>query len=136
MRESNAGLNARTARLNNGYLRIYSGTRPAGPDASLGAAVLLAELRFGSPAFGAAANLIAVGNAVTQDSAANAAGNPSFARAFESDGTTPVWDFSVGKTGGTEEILVNTTDGNGDPYIAAGGAVSISAITITASLGT
>jgi hypothetical protein len=137
MRESNAGLDAQTAELNNGYLRVYAAAaRPAGPNAALGTVTLLCELRFGSPAFGAAVALVATANALTQDSAADAAGVPLFARSYKSDGTTPVWDFSVGKTGGTEELLVSTTDGNGDPYIAAGSIVQGLSLTITRAVGT
>jgi hypothetical protein len=132
---SNLALNARTATLNTGYIRIYSGIRPAGPDTPLGAQVQLAELRLGAPAFGAAANRIATANAITQDAAADAAGIPTFARLLSSDGTTAVIDISVGKTGGAEELLINTTDGT-NPYIAMGGTVSISSLTITQPIGT
>ena len=128
---ANVALNARTAPLNSGILRIYSGVRPATADTALGAQVLLAECTLNATAFGAAANRVATANAVTQDASANAAGNPSFARIFASDGTTALIDVSVGKTGGTQELLVNTTDEDGDPYIAAGSIVAISSLTLT-----
>jgi hypothetical protein len=79
---ANAALNARTALLNSGILRIYSGTRPATADTALGAQVLLAECTLNATAFGAAANRVATANAVTQDTSANAAGNPSFSLAM------------------------------------------------------
>jgi hypothetical protein len=132
---SNLAVNARTARLNSGYIRIYSGTRPAGPDTAL-SNTLLAELTFGVTAFGAASNRIATANAITSDSSADAAGIPTFARLFESNGTTVVVDISVGKTGGAEELLITTTDGGGNPYIAAGSTVSISSLTLTQPIGT
>lgn len=132
---SNAANNARTALLNTGYIRFYSGTRPAGPDTALSGNTLLAELRFGATAFGASANRIATANAITQDSSADAAGIPTFARCLASDGTTAVMDVSVGKTGGGEELLISTTDGGGNPYIAAGSVVGITSFTVTQPIG-
>ncbi len=51
-------------------------------------------------------------------------------------GTTVFADVSVGKTGGSEELLINTVDGSNNPYIAAGGPVSVSSMTITYGVGT
>lgn len=134
--ERNAYLDARASQYNNGYCRIYSGTRPTNGDTALSGNTLLAELRFGATAFGAAALGVLTANAMTQDTNADAAGNPTFARCFKSDGTTVLADLSVGKTGGSEELLVNTTDGSNNPYIAAGSAVSVSSLTITFPVGT
>lgn len=131
----NEALDSITDALNDGYCRIYSGTRPTNADTALSGNTLLAELRFGSTAFGAASSGVSTANAMTQDSAADAAGNPTFARLFQSNGTTVFGDISVGKTGGAEELLINTTDGSSNPYIAAGGAVSISSFTITFPVG-
>ena len=50
--------------LNNGYLRIYSGTQPATADTALSSNTLLAELRFGATAFGAASNGVATANSI------------------------------------------------------------------------
>lgn len=132
---SNASLTARGALVNNGYLRFYSGVRPAGPDTALSGNTLLAECRFGATAFGAPANRVMTANAITQDSSNDAAGIPTFARCFASDGTTAHFDLSVGKTGGAEELLINTTDGS-NPYIPAGGTTSISSLTIAQPIGT
>ena len=44
---------------NTGYLRIYDGTQAADANTAVGAQVLLAELRFGATAFGAASNGVA-----------------------------------------------------------------------------
>lgn len=128
--------NASLDNLNTGYLRFYSGTRPANADTALSGNTLLAELRFNATAFGSMSSGVATANAITQDSAADASGNPSFARLFESDGTTVFSDVSVGKTGGAEELLINTVDGSSNPYIAAGGPVSVSSLTITYGVGT
>ena len=59
------------ARLNNGYLRIYDGSRPSTGGT---ATTLLAELTCGTPfAAGAASGVLTLG-AITQDASANATG--------------------------------------------------------------
>jgi hypothetical protein len=97
---SNAAVNAEAdalaALLNDGYLRIYDGSQPANADTALSGQTLLAELRFGNPAFGAAVAGLLTANAITADAAANATGTASWFRALKSDGTTAVFDGSVG----------------------------------------
>ena len=95
----NAQLDNLTAQLNNGYIRIYDGTRPTDADTAVGAQVLLAELRFGATAFGAASAGTATANAITADTAANATGTATWARLLASDGTTAIADISVGASG-------------------------------------
>ena len=81
--------------LDGGYLRIYSGEQPADPDVEIGNDhVLLAELRFGSPAYAPAIDGFATSARVTGAGKAN--GVAAWGRTFMSDGTTPVWDGSVG----------------------------------------
>ena len=117
------GLDAITARLNSGKLRLYSGTRPATPDTALSGNTLLAELTYNATAFGAAVNGVATANAITQDSAADASGTATFARSVESDGTTVVLDQEVGTSGAN--VNLNTV------AIGAGAPVSITAMTLT-----
>ena len=93
--------------LNNGYLRIYSGTKPANADTALAGNTLLATLRFNATAFGAPAAGAITANAITQDSAAAAGGTATFARTYQSDGTTAVADISVGTSGA--ELNLNST---------------------------
>lgn len=112
-------------RLNNGYLRIYDGTQPTDADTAVGAQVLLAELRWNATAFGAASNGVATANAITADSSANASGTASWFRALESDGTTAVFDGSVGTSGAN--INLNSV------AISSGAAVSVTAYTYTQS---
>jgi hypothetical protein len=95
----NAAADAVCALLNNGYLRIYDGAQPATADTAVSGQTLLAELRFGTPAFGAASGGVATANAITKDSAAKATGTATWFRALKSDGTTPVFDGSVGTSG-------------------------------------
>lgn len=120
---------------NSGYGRFFSGTQPATADAALSGNTLLAEVRFAATAFGAPSAGEIVANAITQDSAADAAGIPTFFRAYASDGVTALSDHAVGKTGGSEECLINTTDGSGNPYIAAGGAVQVTSFKRTFPVG-
>ena len=100
---SNAAVNNKAdsmlALLNNGYLRIYDGTQATDADTAVGAQVLLAELRFGATAFAASSGGVANANAITDDSAANATGTATWFRAPKSDGTTVVFDGSVGTSG-------------------------------------
>jgi hypothetical protein len=126
---SNASANARcdahTALLNTGYLRIYSGTQATDADTALGAQVLLAELRFGNPAFGAASAGVATANAITQDSSADATGTATWYRCLKSDGTTAVEDGSVGTS--SANLVLNSTS------IVSGAAVQVSSFTHTES---
>lgn len=83
------------ALLTGGSLRIYGGIQPADPDVAIGSQVLLAELRFGTPAFLPAVDGYAIqASAVTGPGVAN--GTATWCRAFRADGTTAIWDGSVG----------------------------------------
>lgn len=130
-KRANAAVNAEAdnvnALLNTGYLRIYSGTQPTTADTAIGAQVLLAELRFGNPAFSAAVAGVAAANAVTQDSSADATGTAAWFRALKSDGTTPVYDGTVGTSGA--DCNINS------PAIQAGAAVSVTSMNYTANKG-
>lgn len=119
----NAAADASAALLNTGYIRIYSGTRPANPQTALSGNTLLAELRFGATAFSAASNGVATANAITQDSSADASGTATFARILKSDGTSVWGDCDVGTSG--SDINLNSVS------IVAGGTVSITSMTLT-----
>jgi hypothetical protein len=121
--ERNAMLNAIKADFDNGFLRIYDGAQPAGPDTALGAQVLLAELRFGATAFGAAAAGVLTANAITSDASANATGTAAWFRCLKSDGTTALHDGTVGTS--SANAIVATTS------IVALAVVDCSAFTIT-----
>lgn len=102
----NAEADALAALLNNGYLRIYDGTQPTNADTAIGAQVLLAELRFGATAFGAAVAGLITANAITSDTSNNATGTASWFRALKSDGTSVVYDGSVGTA--TSDLILNS----------------------------
>jgi len=122
---ASAAADAVTALVNTGYLRIYDGTQPANANTAVSTQVLLAELRFGSTAFGAASNGVATANAITGDTAADATGTASWFRALKSDGTSAVFDGSVGTSGAN--LNLNTTS------IVANAAVNVTSLTYTQS---
>jgi hypothetical protein len=93
-----AAMLASLSRLNNGYLRIYDGTQPANVGVAISSQVLLAELRFGSPAF-VVTNNVATANTITQDSDNNATGTATWCRCLQSDGATAEFDGDVGTAG-------------------------------------
>lgn len=111
--------------LNTGYLRIYSGTQPATADTALSGNTLLAELRFGATAFNPAANGVATAQAITQDASADATGTASWFRASKADGTTTVFDGSVGTA--TSDLILNSV------AISLGATVSVTSFTYTQS---
>ena len=124
---ASAAANAVTALVNGGTLRIYSGTKPAGPDTALSGNTLLAQLTFNATAFGAASNGVATANAITADASADATGTATFFRAFQSNGTTAVFDGEVGTSG--SDLNLNSTS------IQAGAEVSVTSFTYTQPKG-
>jgi hypothetical protein len=105
----NAEADAVIALLSNGYLRIYDGVKPATADTAIGSQVLLAELRFATPAAPAASGGLSTFTALTADASANATGTASWFRALKSDGTTVVFDGTVGSGAVFDLILVSTS---------------------------
>jgi hypothetical protein len=103
----NVEANALATALNTGYIRIYDGTQPATADTAVSTQVLLAELRLGATAFGAAASGVITANPITPDSDANATGTATWFRCLESDGTTPVLDGDVGTS--ASNLIIATT---------------------------
>jgi hypothetical protein len=122
-----AGADAVCPLLNNGYLRLYDGTQPATADTAVTTQTKLAELRWNATAFGAASNGVATANAITSDASADATGTATWFRALKSDGTTVVFDGSVGTSGC--DLNLNSA------AITAGSAVSVSAFTYTENKG-
>lgn len=95
-----AAVNAFTALLNNGFLKIYSGAQPSVNGAVTG--TLLATLTFGATAFGTATasggTVTATANAITSGIAA-ATGTAGYFALVKSDGTTVVATGTVGTSG-------------------------------------
>lgn len=128
---SNATVNGQADLLSdycdNGYVRIYDGTQPANADTAVTSQVLLAELRFATPASGAASGGVITMSAITEDSSANATGTATWFRALRSDGSTVVFDGSVGLT--AADMILNAV------AIVVGAAVQITSFTYTRSKG-
>lgn len=120
---ANAEADAVAGLLDNGYFRIYGGSQPASGDAAVTTQPLLAELRFGSPAFGAAVSGVCTAEAITPEDAALASGTATWFRLLQADGTTRVVDGSIATSGA--DLNLSST------LIQVGAEVSISAYTLT-----
>lgn len=119
-----AELDTRYNTLNSGTVKIYDGTRPAGPDTAITTQNLLATLTMGATAFAAATGTGTVtktANAITGANAV-ATGTATWFRAF--NGATAIADGSAG-TSATDMILNSAS-------IASGAAVSATSWVITA----
>jgi len=117
-------LNAIAALFNSGILTFYSGTQPANADTALSGNVSLCSLTYGATAYGAASAGSATANAITAG-VIGTSGTASFARIYESNGTTTILDCSVDITGNTPDITVPTTT------FTSGVTVTMSANTIS-----
>lgn len=118
----NEALDAIANDFNNGYARVYNGTKPTNADTALSGNTLLAELRFAATAFPAASGGVLTANALTADSSADATGTPTFVRCFASDGTTVICDLTAG---------VGSGEANFASLITAANRVEITSLTIT-----
>lgn len=135
----NAGMDAECALANSGYLRLYSGTQPATVDTAITDQILLASPRFGATAFGATVSGVATANAITAGTGtaeATASGiAASWFRVFESDGTTALWDGTVGiadlPAPGDEYNCQLTISGVSTPIIKTGQTVNITGFVYT-----
>lgn len=111
-----------------GTLKIYTGSRPAGP-ATAATGTLLAEFTLNDPAFATAAAVATLDiTPEIADSAANNTGTAGYARFADSDGNGRL-DCTVTATGGGGEITLNTTS------IVSGAVVTVTGCTVTAPAG-
>lgn len=108
-----------------GLLRIYDGTKPAGPATAITTQVLLAELPLSATA-GTVSGGVLTFSAITNDAAANAGGTASWYRVTTSAGVGVV-DGTVGTS--ASDLNLNTTS------IVLGGPVQVSALSYTAPGG-
>jgi hypothetical protein len=126
-----AAVDAVAALCNSGKLRIYDGSQPTDANTALGSQVKLAELTLGSTAFAASVAsgsagskvVTATANSITGDTSADATGTASWFRVVKSDGTTIVFDGTVG-TSGCDLNLATTS-------IVAAEEVDVTSFTIT-----
>jgi hypothetical protein len=111
---------------NSGTIVIYSGTQPTNPDTALSGNTALATFTFSSAACGSASHVSSneqvSGSFSASTVTASATGTATFARMFESNGTTVVGDFSVGTSG--SDIDLNSTS------ITSGGNVTLSSFVL------
>ncbi len=117
-------ISALGALLNSGTIKIYCGTQPADPDTALSGNTLAATFTFNSTAFGSASHVSSkmqiTGSLAATTVTAAASCTATFARLYESDGTTVVADMTVG-TSGTDIVLNSTA-------ITSGGNVTLSSV--------
>ena len=108
-----AALAAADALLNSGMLTIYSGTMPTSPETALSGNTALVTFTFAASAFAAptysSPNMQSVGSFTETTESPLASGTATFARAYKSDGTTAVADYTVTATGGGGDITLGNT---------------------------
>lgn len=102
-----AEANALTAHVVSGYIRIYDGTQPATADTAVTTQNLLAELRFGNPAFGASSAGQITANTIAATTGLFT-GTATWFRVLKSDGATSCWDGNVGLAAATPDMVLNS----------------------------
>ena len=119
-------LNAALDVLNTGFLDVYSGTQPVGPDTALGAQVLLVSCALNATAFAAAVagtnTATKTANAVSNGTA-GATGTAAWFRMYKSNHTTAVCDGTVG-TSGCDATITSTA-------IVTSEVISVTSVVIT-----
>lgn len=126
-----AAVDAVAAKCNSGTLKIYTGSQPTDANTALGSQTLLATLTLSATAFGSSSAsgsagskvVTATANTITDDSSADATGTAAWFRVLKSDGTSIVFDGSVG-TSGADLNLATVS-------IVAGADVAVTSFTIT-----
>lgn len=114
----NAGSGAAT-------IKLYTGTKPAGPNIAVTTQTLLGTLTCSDPAGSIDGSQQLVFGSITQDSSADNNGTATWARLADSNGTAVI-DVDVTTTGSGGFLQMNTTN------IVAGGPILISSLIITA----
>jgi hypothetical protein len=104
---ASAAADAVTDMLDGGTIQVRTGAAPTNAgDADSG--TLLAELTFGTPAFGAAVAGVATANAITQDASANNTGTAGHFRC-KTSGAVVVFQGNVTALGGGGDMQVSST---------------------------
>lgn len=102
----NAQADALARLCDSGYFRVYTGTQPTDGNTAIGAQVLLVEVRWAVTCAPAASGGV-VAFADSTQAVIVATGAAAWFRVLKSDGTTPVFDGSVGVSSAN---LILTTD--------------------------
>jgi len=124
----NTMLDALTATINSGTVKVYDGTMPASVATAVTDQTLLATLTLGSTAFGSAVSGVATANAITSDSSADDDGTATWARISTSGGTA-VMDVNVGTSGDDAVLTFNTTS------FVSGAEIAMTSFTLTLPSG-
>lgn len=111
----NGGAGSGLALANGGQIKLYTASQPANANTAVSSQTLLATLGLSATAFGAAAAGSATANAVTSATAA-ASGTATWGRVLKSDGTTVLFDFSVG----VQQSISAATNANGVRFTCNG----------------
>ncbi len=120
----NAEADALARLLDNGYLRIYDGEKPADGNTALSGNTLMSEHRFSATSAPNAANGVLNFNPLTSPTALSG-GTPIWFRALKSDGTTNVLDGTCGAAGSTSNLEFSAL-----PFVL-GGVITIASFTHT-----
>src|ERR1700761_1289343 len=127
---ASAAVAAVGAKCNSGSLKVYAGTQPTDANTAITSQTLLGTFTFNATAFGTPSASGSAPSRVTSaaagsisDITAAASGTASWFRAIKSDGTTVVYDGSVGTSGAD----LNLTDVS----ITSGEAMSISSFALS-----
>lgn len=112
-----------------GKLRIYSGTRPAGPGTAITTQTLLAEFALADPAFTEANGVATLDATPALATTGLAAGTATWARILDSNNVARI-DGKVTATGGGGDFIISTTT------VSVGLPLTVSAGTLTMPAGT
>lgn len=124
---ANASADAVCALCNGGHLKILDGTQAVSADTAISGQNVLANLTLNATAAAAASGGVATFNAITPDSDADATGTASWFRVYKSDGTTAVFDGSVGTS--LADLNLSTT------AIVIHATVTVTSLTYTQGKG-
>lgn len=119
-----------------GRINVYSGTRPANPDAAISGPTLLATLSLAATAFGTPSAGVLTAAAIGSDSSADASGTATWFRMYKAADDPSVASGTSGTSTAHRRIDGDCGQGSGDmsfdnSSIVAGGTVACSALTIT-----
>lgn len=106
-----------------GLLQFYTGAQPASPDVAVTTQILLGTLTLSDPA-GTITTGVLTFDVITQDGAADANGDATWARLRDSTGSAII-DLDVSDTSGAGAIKLNTI------HIVAGGPILMNSLVIT-----
>jgi len=134
---ANAEADAISVLCNSGTISLFDGTQPTTADTAISDQLMYATLTFSSTARnGSSSNGVATFNAITQDSAADRNGTPTWFRAYSSarvgsadTAAARLFDGTVGGPGSNSDCTVDVLP------IVSGATVTCSSMTYTANRG-